>query len=385
MRILLVTSVFPTPYRPTKGTFNAALVSGLRVAGDSVCVVAPVPFTDPLRATRGPAPDPDTSYPLWFYPPRLAHSSHHRWMQLTVLPAVRRVTAAWQPDLVLGYWTHPDGAAALRAAQLLGVPGVLLVGGSDVQLLTAQPARRAVIVKTLQQADRVLTVGAPLAARVAALGIPQDRIGSFQRGVDSARFFPTDPTAARTRLGLPLNRHIILWVGRMVPVKGLDVLLDAWPSVKTPSQRPLLLLIGEGEERAALTQRAREWPGEVRFVGPVAQSELPDWYRAADVVVLPSRSEGIPNVLLEGLACGTSFVASDVGAVAELLEPASRVVPPDDPVALAAALSESLQAPPMSRRATTGVLDRSEAIADLRQTLQGVLTAAVPRARGEPG
>lgn len=376
MRLLLISNVFPTPYRPAKGTFNAALVAGLREAGDDVRVIAPVPWTDALRTPRGASPDTAASYPLWFYPPKFAHASYHHWMRLTVIPAIKRTTARWRPEMVLGYWAHPDGSVALRAARMLGVPGVLLVGGSDVQLLIAEPARRAIILETLQQADRVLTVGAPLAARVAALGVSPERIGSFQRGVDSARFFPAPPAEARTRLGLPLDRHIVLWVGRMVPVKGLDVLADALPRVTTSGAPPLLVLIGDGEERAMLAQRLHAAGIDVRFVGTVAQPDLPDWYRAADLMVLPSRSEGVPNVLLEALACGTPFVASDVGAVAELLEPASAIVPPGDAAALATAISHSLQAPPLMRRASAVVLDRSEAVAELRRSFAAVLASS---------
>lgn len=374
MRLLLVTSVMPTPFRPTKGTFNAALVAGLRDAGDEVRVVAPVPWTDRLRVSRGANPDPSARYPLWFYPPRVGHATHHRWMQLSVLPAVRRITREWKPDVVLGYWAHPDGTVALAAARALGVPGVLLVGGSDIQLLTADPARRAIIQETLAAADLVMTVGAPLRERVVALGIPQAGVEVFQRGVDAARFHPGDPAHARAALDLPLDRSIVLWVGRMVPVKGLDVLLEAWPRVAEAPHRPLLVLVGDGEERTALAERARALSIDLRFAGNVAHADLPQWYRAADVVVLPSRSEGIPNVLLEGLACGTPFVASDVGGVSELLEPLSRAVPAGDPAALASALREVLVAAPMQRRAAGTVLDRRDAIAAFRASLQQVLT-----------
>lgn len=372
MRLLLVTGVHPTPHRPTKGVFNAALVRGLREAGDDVRVVAPIPWTDLLR-TRAAAPPADgVIHPTWFYPPRIGHATHHRWMRATVGPAIRRLGRAWAPDLVLGYWVHPDGRVALDAARDLGVPGVLMVGGSDVQLLTRDPARRAVIVETLRRADLVLTVGAPLRERVRALGVPADRVLAFRRGVDRRRFHAGDGVAARAALGLPADRPVVLWVGRMEPVKGLDVLLDAWPAVAAHPSRPLLVLVGDGGERPALAARAAAMGDAVRFAGVVAHDALPDWYRAADLQVLPSRSEGVPNVLLEGLACGTPFVASAVGAVAELLEPASATVPPEDAAALAAALTAALPARPFARRAVAEVPDRRDAIAELRRMLDGV-------------
>jgi glycosyltransferase involved in cell wall biosynthesis len=83
----------------------------------------------------------------------------------------------------------------------------------------------------------------------------------------------------------------------------------------------------------------------VSFVGSRAHDQLPDWYRAADLTVLPSRSEGIPNVLRESLACGTPFVASRVGGIPEIAtEPCLRLVPPGDAAALADAIAASLAA-----------------------------------------
>lgn len=377
MRILLLTSIYPTPWAPTKGTFNAALVAGLHLAGDDVRVIAPVPWTDRVRrAASGEVVD-GVTHPVWFYPPKIGHARHHRWMRRAVLPAAEAVTEEWMPDVVLGYWAHPDGTVALEIAARLGVPGVLLVGGSDIQLLTADRRRRAIIVETLEAADRVLTIGAPLREKVIALGLPRGKVSVFSRGVDKSRFAPGDGIAARQRLGLPTDRPIALWVGRMVPVKGLDYLLAAWPSVQRDGPPPLLVLAGDGEDRQGLELTAASMGDRVRFVGSIAHAALPEWYRAADCVVLPSRSEGMPNVLLEGLSCGTPFVASDVGAVADLVEPPSAIVPVGDVAALATALTDALAGPPLSRRATSErVPERRDGIAMLRTTLGDVIDAA---------
>ncbi len=377
MRLLLVTAVYPTPRRPTKGTFNRELVTALRHAGDDVRVIAPVPWTDLFVAPTG-TPEPGVTYPAWFYPPRIGHAHQHRWLRRAVLPAAARLAAEARPDLVLGYWTHPDGTVALEVARRLGVPGVLLVGGSDIRLLTANPARRRVIVATLAAAARVLAIGEPLRQRVIALGIDPAAVVAVARGVDTERFHPGPPAEARRRLGLPGDRHIALWVGRMEPVKGLDVLLDAWGRLAATAPRPLLVLVGDGGERAALERRARAFGDSVRFVGPMPHDALPDWYRAADCVVLPSRSEGMPNVLLESLACGTPFVASDVGSVAELLEPSSAVVPAGDAAALAAALDRQFAAAPLERRSAAPVTSRADAVALIRAQLAGVVAAAPP-------
>jgi teichuronic acid biosynthesis glycosyltransferase TuaC len=374
--LLLITSSYPSPRRPTKGTFNHDLVTALRGAGDEVRVVVPVPWTDLFRARKTASPIEGVNYATWWYPPRVGHADYHRWMARPILGAVRQATQAWRPELVLGYWTHPDGTVALSAARTLGIPGALLVGGSDVNVLTQDPRRRRIIVDTLRAADRVFAVGDALRQSIIALGVPADHVATFERGIDHELFNPGTPREARNRLQLPLDRPIVMWVGRMVPVKGLDILLKSWVSVSKHHARPLLLLIGDGEERPSLQEQATRFGDAVRFVGSVGHDALPDWYRAADCVVLPSRSEGIPNVLLEGLACGTPFVASAVGGVPALANPESRTVPAEQAAALATALTERIALPPMTHRACVAVIDRRSATADLRRDLRAMLEPA---------
>src|SRR5207244_6384979 len=123
-----------------------------------------------------------------------------------------------------------------------------------------------------------------------------------------------------------------------------DVLLDACAALR--HRRPVrLYLVGDGPLRGRLEKAAGALglADVVSFVGPRLHDELPDWYRAADLTVLPSRSEGLPNVLRESLACGTPFVASRVGGIPDIAEvPAHRLVSPDDPGALADAIAVTL-------------------------------------------
>jgi glycosyltransferase involved in cell wall biosynthesis len=110
---------------------------------------------------------------------------------------------------------------------------------------------------------------------------------------------------------------------------------------------PLLVLVGDGPLRGELETQVRSLGliDAVRFAGPTAHSSLPTWYRAADLTVLPSLSEGIPNVLLESLACGTGFVASDVGSVREVSDDPNRdLVPAGDADALSGRVVERLGA-----------------------------------------
>jgi glycosyltransferase involved in cell wall biosynthesis len=139
-----------------------------------------------------------------------------------------------------------------------------------------------------------------------------------------------------------------LFVGNLLPVKAPDVLLDACERLTAQELDFACYLVGDGPLKPSLERRVRErgLSGRVTLCGALPHSRLPDWFRAASVVALPSYSEGVPNVLLEALACGTPFVASRVGGIPEIADSGvSRLVPPGCADSLARALRPFLTRP----------------------------------------
>jgi len=249
------------------------------------------------------------------------------------------------PDLILSFWVHPDGEAAVRVARERALPAVTVVGGSDVLLLAQDPVRRRRVLNVLRASDSVVAVSSDLRDKILSMGISSEKVHVWSRGIESFHFTSGSSAVARNRLGIPASVPVLIWVGRMVPVKGLDVLLRACLLLRSRDIDYRLYLIGDGPLRRELT--AQTVTGglseRVTFVGPKLHDELPDWYRAADLTVLPSRSEGLPNVLRESLACGTPFVASHVGGISEIGDNSCRIlVPPEDPQALAEAIQGGL-------------------------------------------
>ena len=356
MRLLFLTNVFPNPWQPAKGSFNLSMVRAL-AKQHSVRVVSPVAWVDEWNALssgesalgaksrRLDLDGLDVVYPRYYYPPKVLRTGYGWFLWHSVRSTVLASLDEHRPDAVISYWAHPDGAVALRAARLAGVPAVVIVGGSDVLLLTGHRGRRRRILDVLHTADAVVTVSRHLMTKVLALGVPPEKVHVVYRGVDRELFSPGDRLAARRRLGIPPERKMVLWVGRMVPVKGLDVLLEACKRLQRQGIEPLVHLLGDGPLRTTLVARGR-YLGLKNVVfsdGAVSQNDLPTWYRAADLTVLPSRSEGVPNVLLESLACGTPFVASAVGGVPEIGgKDRSGLVAADDPEALAEAMQRAL-------------------------------------------
>jgi glycosyltransferase involved in cell wall biosynthesis len=188
-------------------------------------------------------------------------------------------------------------------------------------------------------------------------------------GVERSVFSPGCQAEARQRLGLAPGVRRLLFVGNLAAVKGIDVLLAACRQLNAEIGPWHLHVIGDGPLRQALVRQAQSLglAASVTFHGSVPHGDLPDWYRAADLFVLASRSEGVPNVLLESMACGLPFVASRVGGIPEIAPlGCCRLAPPDDPLALAEAIAAQLVEP---RRASPGPRDRREAVAEIADFL----------------
>jgi glycosyltransferase involved in cell wall biosynthesis/peptidoglycan/xylan/chitin deacetylase (PgdA/CDA1 family) len=389
MRFILLTSSFPNPYDPTKAVFNLHLARAL-AREHEVEVISPISWLDEWRANRTASGrlsshrsaimgGIEVHYPRYRYLPRVKRTLYgwHLWRSVrrTVWELLREKT----PDAVLGYWAHPDGDAALRIARLIGVPAAIMVGGSDILLLRGQRGRRKCVTNVLQAADTVITASGDLRAKVIELGVDPRKVQVVYRGVDQKVFVPGERGEARRRLGIAAELPTLVWVGRMVPVKGLDIMFQAASRLRSRGVDFRLYLVGDGPLRSSLEEQCRQrgLSEVISFKGRVENHLLPDWYRAADLTVLPSRSEGVPNVLRESLACGTPFVASRVGGIVEIaVDGANRLVPSEDPAALADAIENGLAARAMAGHVQPRSASWSESAALLVDILKPLVSAS---------
>jgi glycosyltransferase involved in cell wall biosynthesis len=201
-----------------------------------------------------------------------------------------------------------------------------------------------------QRTQLVVTVSDALAEHYrTTYGYWAPTIRTIRNGVDTEKFSPTaDRASAKAALGLAGLSPVIGSVGRLVPVKGYDVLLRA--AALLVRQRPdaRFLLIGDGPEKTNLQALARQLGLEnhVHFAGE--QADVVPFYRAMDLFVSSSHSEGISNVILEALACGVPVVGTEVGGTPEILRlagAAGNLVKPNDPDALAQVITDCLADP----------------------------------------
>lgn len=348
MRILVVTSQFPIAGEPNRGRPILQTVRALSRRAE-VRVLSPV-----------------ARYPRWARPRsylfRAADPAHAvpgcdvRYLEYPALPALSRPfngrlcartlhapLREFAPDVVLSYWLYPDAYGAMRAAQRAGVPLVVGARGSDLRVRDA--ISRRLTRPVLHAAQRILVVSEDL-GRVAVrdYGADPARIRAIPNGCDAAIFHPQPREAARSALGLDAAAELVVYVGRLVPEKGLRELLDAVRTLAPQRPRLQLALIGDGPMRAELEGCLAADPSlRVALPGALGPQEVVRWMAASDLVTLPSYSEGHPNVLVEALACGRPVVATPVGGIPEVVDTDCGVlVPARDPAALAAGLADVL-------------------------------------------
>lgn len=343
MRVLVVTTSYPSAHAPYNGIFVREHARALARRGHEVTVLAPRVFRDdPTRVADGAV----TLRRFRFW------SGQKLLVQYARVPVVRVATLLvsgtlatfaearrMRADVIHAQWAIPSGLLAVWAAAILRVPVVVTVHRADLVMgLEGPRLARTLMGHALRRCADVIVVSEAQAEQVAkGFGVPADRVRVVPMGADTDLFAPRSRAKARADLGLA-DAPTVLFVGGLTQVKGVRELIAAFPSLRERVTGVRLLLAGDGPLREELETEAA---GEaVQFLGSVAHEALPALMHAADVLVLPSHSEGLPVVLMEAAAAGLPVVATEVGGSGEVtaLNPASRLIAPGDPEGIADAL-----------------------------------------------
>lgn len=352
LRVLTLSTLFPDMTRPNFGIFVERQTRELaNREGIDLTVIAPVGIAPwPLSRMKPYAPlrnlpvreqwrDLTVYRPPFPVIPKIGGGLHVANMTRAILPLVRRLHAQAPFDVIDASFFYPDGPVARRLARKLGIPYSVKARGADIHYWGRNPATRKAVQAAGRDAAGLLAVSEAMKRSMIALGMAEEKIRVHYTGVDLDRFAPQDRAAAKAHFGV--DGPVILSVGALIPRKGQDILIRALPSLPEAT----LLLAGHGPKRAAYEQLAEELGVEKRvgFLDTVPHDQLPALYNAADVMALPSESEGLANAWVEAMACGTPIAITDVGGARELLvSPAAGRLIDRTSEAYAAALTDML-------------------------------------------
>jgi glycosyltransferase involved in cell wall biosynthesis len=253
-------------------------------------------------------------------------------------------------DVIDTHFGYPEGIAGAVLASWLGVPFTMTLRGNEPKHSQSRLGRQSMR-WALRRAGRVFTVSERLRRFAIDLGVAAEKVTTIPNGVDAAIFRPRNRDECRMRYALPLDRPVILSAGALVERKGHHRIIEALASLAANGCAAHLVIAGGPGPEGRYEERLRELTpalglqSRVRLLGPVPPGTLAELMSAADLFCLASTNEGWPNVVHEALASGAPVVATDVGAVPEMLaDPANGIiVPVNDPVRLRQALEAALQ------------------------------------------
>ena len=359
LRLLTFTTLYPNAAQPTHGVFVETRLRQLVGTGRATStVLAPVPWF-PIASPRfgvwglhAAAPRHEERHGLSVHHPRFAAlprigmSISPFSLYLAAAGALARMIAdGLRVDAIDAHYLYPDGVAAVRLGRRFRLPVVLTARGSDTSLLPRYAVPRRLIQGAVAGADGIIAVSAGIKDALIGLGAAPDKVAVLRNGVDLDAFRPVaDRAGLRAELGLG-SAPTLLSVGHLIERKGHDLIIEALPSL--PGH--VLMVVGDGPERQCLLAQAERLgvTARVRLLGAQPQAKLPQFYTAADALVLASSREGWANVLLEAMACGTPVVASPAwGSREAVSSPAAGLVLEErSPQAIAAGVLRLLGSP----------------------------------------
>ncbi len=352
MKVLCITNLYPNHLQKGRGIFNKQQFSSL----SKLCelkVVAPIPWVPPIPfisksslykdiKEKEEIDGIDVYHPRYLVTPKIGRDFYGWHFFRSVYPLAKNIKESFDYDLIFGTWAYPDCYAAALISQKLNVPFVARVHGTDINETTQYPFRRKMIRTSLNSSKAIVANSKGLIARMQEIGIQENKFHFILNGVDRDIFKVLDKEEALKKCKIKNDRRHILFVGNLVEVKGVRYLIDALREIKDAQ----LNIIGDGTLLNQLKTQAQQLgvAERINFVGRINHCELAQWFNACDVFCLPSLNEGCPNVVLEALACQTPVVASNVGAIPDLIDSNDKglLVNSKDADGLAKALKEVL-------------------------------------------
>jgi len=336
MRVLSFSYCFPNRVNPTWGVFIAQRLAALSQR-EKLQVCSPAPWFPVLSARRGdPGPEKDAwkeltvHRPRFFYFPGVFKNHDARFYAKGLSRWLSKFCRVWRPDVLDAHFIWPDGVGVALLARELKIPYIITLRGKLYECLPI-PSQREQCATALQCASAVISVSGQLAEEARKLGVSDDRLVIIPNGIDREHFHPRDKRTCRKELGLPDEGRLLVTVAHLGHRKGHHEVIRALADL--PYDVRLVIVGGSAQGGTPETLRAvaREVGVEDRLILPGHQpyEKVPMYFSSADASVLASYREGCPNAVLESLACGTLVVATDVGAVRDILpEPGvGRIVP----------------------------------------------------------
>lgn len=336
MRILAISHLFPHPADPQLGIFAARQFAAFQKLGSETIVLFPtikIPvFLQYFKKKWGKYDEkhrPLTDYGLNVIQVPCVRLSKGigfcRWDGLILYLAIKRQILRLHEekpfDIIYGRGLFPGADTAGCLSKLLKIPAVGVAIGGDVnQAPNHNSTMRRHFLKVIQRLDGILANGQGLADKIKAVS---GRDCQTAHGVvDLDVFCPVqNKIQLRNKLGIPRDALAMLYVGNLIKQKGLYELLEAFEKTHKKYPHTVLNICGKGVEYEGLRKLIlqRSLSDAVRLAGQIVPTKIHQWMQASDIFVFPSYMEGMPNAVMEAMACGLPVISTTVGGLPDAI------------------------------------------------------------------
>ena len=309
-------------------------------------LVRPRPADEVLPGTPMPV-----SIRRMFYLPGVASAWNGCWLARVVSNWVAGMGKLDPKATVLdAHFGYPEGVGCYRVARRQNLPLFITVRGLETELMSVPSIKRQML-EAFDYCTGIIAVSQSLKDMLVENGVDATKIRVISNGVDSDTYSPREKEASRSVLGVSLDAQIIVGLGNIQRRKGYDLLIEAIATYRD-NQRFLCVILGgvnEPTTMARLEARTSELglKERVRFLGQATPDVVVNWFRAADMFVLPTRREGCCNAVLEALSTGVPVISTPAGDNTKFVVDGSNgfIVPHEDPDAIGQSIEKSWNHP----------------------------------------
>lgn len=332
--LLVITNLYPVPWAPNRASFNKQQFD-LIAESMPVNIIVLVAWKEWLSNRVDCKSTEKIKYCPYFYLPKFARRLVPIFQFISLffcLPWIRKK----QPRAVLASWGFPDAVAVAMLNSILKLPFFVKVHGTDVNENSRYHARGKLMKKWLNKAATIFCASQALAESLAKVGVEKKRLKVNYNGVNPSIFYPVKKSC---------QSKYFVFVGSLIKTKGCNELLAAFIALLKTQPECKLDIIGEGPLRQLLEEEIgkNNVNKSVRLLGSLPLVEVAAAIREANVLVLPSYREGVPNVLLESFASGTPVIATEVGGIPEVINSdVGLTIPVKNEQALTSAMESAL-------------------------------------------
>lgn len=336
MRILIISHMYPNSIHPNHGNFIHNHVKHLVREGCEVRVISPVPYAPKLLWIKpkwkryGQIPYSDLIEGIPVYYPRFLtlpgawnHGLTCYSMYMGLRKCVDIIMRDFGPEIIHTHTATYDGYVGLMLKTKYSLPLICSLRGSDIHTYPHyEPFTKYLTRKVLEESDLIMSVSAELKARALQIGNPKRDISILYNGcdIDFDSYSEECRNKNRIKLSIPQDDKVLIYIGSIQKDKGIYELINTFHKLINKYDKLHLILIGEGRERKNLENIINTTNNsKFHLLSSVPHLDITKWLKTADLFVYPSYNEGLPNAVLEAMACGLPVVATRVGGIPEVI------------------------------------------------------------------